>query len=425
MAKLLFPSGDVLADVVVEQAFREYFSTLRVHVYRHCGDWYLADDIVQDTFAVLLKQLRGGKRYDGMSMYSVLVHQAKWTLANHRQASSTRREQLGAHCREQREDAPVQSAQINGENEAICPSAEEVALGELNVGAIMAMLPARLRRPLALRYLADLPPDTVGQAIGRSAGSVSNYLKQGLAILRDAYGVPTSSSVAERRALAREAYRASVQRGTPLTLPQLAKQFGRSTAWANLVIHESGDYQAPDSHRRRVLDALRQQLADGKYAPGEKLPACTVLAGQFGVNDATVCWALRLLSDNGQLQRRDRGNHAGQSHYYVPQPPADAPAQLEATPQNNPVTQVAAALHRQLAQGLYPAGSALPSAKQLAREIEVSAYTTWSALCALAANGALTQRGARYFVPTSAQLTALHPHTQSPAAHAPKTGRAA
>jgi DNA-binding GntR family transcriptional regulator len=88
-----------------------------------------------------------------------------------------------------------------------------------------------------------------------------------------------------------------------MALTVLAARFGRSHSWAKQVVHEHGDYQPRQSDRARALDALRQQLADGTYAPGERLASSDVLAGRFGVHRGTVDWALSQLAARGLIER--------------------------------------------------------------------------------------------------------------------------
>ena len=53
-----------------------------------------------------------------------------------------------------------------------------------------------------------------------------------------------------------------------------------------------------------IANALRSELADGRYAPGEKLPTEAQLSGRFGVNRHTVRRALSELSREGLVWSR-------------------------------------------------------------------------------------------------------------------------
>ncbi|MEC8582094.1 MAG: phosphonate metabolism transcriptional regulator PhnF [Pseudomonadota bacterium] len=68
-----------------------------------------------------------------------------------------------------------------------------------------------------------------------------------------------------------------------------------------------------------IADALRSDLADGKYAPGDKLPTEAGLAERFGVNRHTVRHGISALVDEGLIRTR-RGSGA-----FVAATPTDYP----------------------------------------------------------------------------------------------------
>ncbi|MGR3434490.1 MAG: phosphonate metabolism transcriptional regulator PhnF [Shimia sp.] len=53
-----------------------------------------------------------------------------------------------------------------------------------------------------------------------------------------------------------------------------------------------------------IAAALRTEIADGRYGPGDKLPTEAALAERFGVNRHTVRHALRALADEGAVRSR-------------------------------------------------------------------------------------------------------------------------
>lgn len=55
---------------------------------------------------------------------------------------------------------------------------------------------------------------------------------------------------------------------------------------------------------REIEDALRREIADGRYKPGEKLPTEAALSTRFGVNRHTVRRALSVLQDEGLTNAR-------------------------------------------------------------------------------------------------------------------------
>lgn len=68
-----------------------------------------------------------------------------------------------------------------------------------------------------------------------------------------------------------------------------------------------------------IADALRSDLAEGRYVPGDKLPTEAALAERFGVNRHTVRHGLSALIDEGYVRTR-RGSGA-----FVAATPTDYP----------------------------------------------------------------------------------------------------
>ena len=68
-----------------------------------------------------------------------------------------------------------------------------------------------------------------------------------------------------------------------------------------------------------IADALRSDLAEGKYAPGDKLPTEAGLAERFGVNRHTVRHGISALVEEGLIRTR-RGSGA-----FVAATPTDYP----------------------------------------------------------------------------------------------------
>ena len=68
-----------------------------------------------------------------------------------------------------------------------------------------------------------------------------------------------------------------------------------------------------------IADALRGDLAEGRYAPGDRLPTEAALAERFGVNRHTVRHGISLLVEEGLVRTR-RGSGA-----FVAATPTDYP----------------------------------------------------------------------------------------------------
>jgi len=64
------------------------------------------------------------------------------------------------------------------------------------------------------------------------------------------------------------------------------------------------DRDDPALLHEQVAAQIRQAIADGEAAPGERLPPTRHLAAVMGVNINTVLRAVRLLRDEGLLELR-------------------------------------------------------------------------------------------------------------------------
>jgi DNA-binding transcriptional regulator YhcF (GntR family) len=60
----------------------------------------------------------------------------------------------------------------------------------------------------------------------------------------------------------------------------------------------------PPLKREKITQTVRDWLAAGRYAPGDRFPSDQELARKFGVTHVTVRSALRALVDEGTLERR-------------------------------------------------------------------------------------------------------------------------
>lgn len=158
-----------------ERAFREFAGEralwLRRSAYLLCGDWHLAEDLVQNT---LLKLYRAWRRVD----LSTVDAYARRTL-------------LRVWLDERRR--PWRRAE---RNDADLPETGDVAGDPAVLGQqawrrdavlrALAEVPPRQRAVLVLRYWEDLPTAEVAAALRCSEGTVKSQASRGLQNLRDA-----------------------------------------------------------------------------------------------------------------------------------------------------------------------------------------------------------------------------------------------
>lgn len=60
------------------------------------------------------------------------------------------------------------------------------------------------------------------------------------------------------------------------------------------------------SASERAVEALRQRILDGIYAPGERLPSATVIANEFGIDRGTAARVLAHLRTDGLIITKPR-----------------------------------------------------------------------------------------------------------------------
>lgn len=150
-------------------AFREYAGArrgaLRRTAYLLCGDWHLADDLVQDALAGLFvhwRRVRAGGDVDPY-VRRMLVN---GYLATHRR--KWRRE--------------VATAELP---DAAAVSHDDDGTREILLRALAQLQPSQ-RAVVVLRYWEDLSIEQTATALGCSTGNVKSQAARGLAHLRTA-----------------------------------------------------------------------------------------------------------------------------------------------------------------------------------------------------------------------------------------------
>ncbi|MBB5869613.1 RNA polymerase sigma-70 factor (sigma-E family) [Allocatelliglobosispora scoriae] len=153
----------------IASGFREYAtarrSALRRTAYLMCGDWYLADDLVQDALAKLYVHWRRISAAGEVDPYvrRMLVN---GYLATHRR--TWRREITTA-------DLPDRATNTNPDD----------GTRDLLLQALASLQPSQ-RTIVVLRYWEDLSIEQTAAALGCSTGNVKSQAARGLDHLRAA-----------------------------------------------------------------------------------------------------------------------------------------------------------------------------------------------------------------------------------------------
>jgi GntR family transcriptional regulator/MocR family aminotransferase len=88
---------------------------------------------------------------------------------------------------------------------------------------------------------------------------------------------------------------------------------------------------APGNLTAWLAEAVRDAVADGRLAPGDRLPATRVLAGQLGCSRGVVVDAYRRLTDEGLLSGRHGGGTTVRSAWAPTSVQASAPSSAPAS----------------------------------------------------------------------------------------------
>lgn len=150
------------------EGFTAYVSSIRPRLRRQafmlCGDWYEADDLVQDTFVVLYRRwptLARPAELDGYAR-TVLVR----TFLSVRRRMRWRREILYAEPPDR-------------------PQGDDAAMDlQLSVLANLQQLPLRQRAVVILRFWEDLSIEQTASVLCVSPGTVASQSYKALATLR-------------------------------------------------------------------------------------------------------------------------------------------------------------------------------------------------------------------------------------------------
>ncbi|MEV4626612.1 SigE family RNA polymerase sigma factor [Micromonospora sp. NPDC049523] len=165
-----------------DQGFRDFYlargTRLRATAYLLCGDWHLAEDLVQAAFTKLYLAWPRIYRYEHLDQY------AHRTLLN--TFFSERR-------RAWRREDPVRELPATPTTATGGDTEDRLVL----LGAL-AGLPDRQRATLVLRFFEDMSVEQTADLLGISPGAVKTHTSRALAALRTRLGslalVPTEES---------------------------------------------------------------------------------------------------------------------------------------------------------------------------------------------------------------------------------------
>ncbi len=157
--------------------FTEYYAArgtaMRATAYLMCGDWHLAEDLVQTAFTKLYLAWHRVERHGQLDRY---VRQI------------VTRSFLDDRRRPWRRERPTDRA---GEVAGVAdrPVADPAVEDRMVLAEALAGLPSRQRATLVLRFWEDLSVDETAQLLGVSPGTVKSQTAHGLERLRDRLGL--------------------------------------------------------------------------------------------------------------------------------------------------------------------------------------------------------------------------------------------
>jgi RNA polymerase sigma-70 factor (sigma-E family) len=157
-----------LRDEEFQEFMRNRASPLHQSAYLLCGDWHLADDLVQDT---LIKAYHHWPRIRGMENPDAYVRRI---LLNEVRGRWRRRERV----------IPV-SRFPEGREQTVPDAADEIT-SQAGMLQVLITLPLRQRATIVLRYLEGMSEQETAAALGCSVGTVKSQSARALATLRKA-----------------------------------------------------------------------------------------------------------------------------------------------------------------------------------------------------------------------------------------------
>jgi RNA polymerase sigma-70 factor (ECF subfamily) len=157
-----------------EELVRRMSRLVFARLYLDTGRADRADDLLQETFLLAFRSLRGLTNPAGFRTWLLAIaHNV--LIDDGRRLSRQKRAAPAA-------DTPVAAVLANGPSPDQHVEREEVRQRVLSV---LRSLPEEYRLPLTLRYLTGADYDTIGDQLGLTNGSLRGLLHRGLKMLRD------------------------------------------------------------------------------------------------------------------------------------------------------------------------------------------------------------------------------------------------
>jgi RNA polymerase sigma-70 factor (sigma-E family) len=166
-----------------EQRFREFArgqaQMLRRSAYLLCGDWHLADDLVQATLIKLHRAWPRVSRTDRPISYARRTLLRCWL--DEKRRPWRRAEQRGGEVPDRVDDRadPARAAEADEERAELFRA--------------LSAVPPRQRAVLVLRYFESLSVAETADALGCSEGTVKSQTARGLAAMKAAIDDPAVS----------------------------------------------------------------------------------------------------------------------------------------------------------------------------------------------------------------------------------------
>jgi RNA polymerase sigma-70 factor (sigma-E family) len=153
----------------MDQEFLEFVqkqaAALHRTAYLLCGDWHLADDLVQETLAKSFRHWRRVQRAGNPDAYvrRMLVNESRRHWRRHRNAAG-----------------PVDV----GAQELGVPDDAAAVTNRIALFQALLSLPARQRATIVLRYLEGMSERETAEILGCSEGTVKSQASRALGSLR-------------------------------------------------------------------------------------------------------------------------------------------------------------------------------------------------------------------------------------------------